>query len=223
MRIGRKGAAAVLMAALLCLLAAACLAVEYPREGVANTKSVRMRKKASSSGDRIGELKEGETVTVLEEIVHKNGNVWYKVKTAKGKQGYVLSDYLSVPEVERIEAAENGEGAQRMKLKVHAGCSDKNQVGHNWTQYYEWNGVKVNEGEMEAYAAPGAELSLYVRIREQDDKPDTTMDTLLHTPTADELKNGFELTQTIRVTENAGKYKGNTAVWKVTYTFMPAE
>ena len=208
---------------LICMACGNCQAVEYPCEGVANTKSVRIRKKASTSGERSGELKNGETVTVLEEIVHKNGNVWYKIKTVKGKTGYVLSDYLSVPEMDRIEAAQNSPDARSMKLKVHAGCSDKNQVGHNWTQYFEWNGVKVNEGEMVAYAAPGVEFSLYARIREQDEKPDTTMDTLLHTPTAEELENGFQLMQTIKVTENAGTYKGNAAVWKVTYTFIPAE
>lgn len=196
-------------ATLLCMACSVSMAVEYPCEGVANTKSVRIRKKASTSGERSGELKEGESVTVLEEIVHKNGNVWYKIKTTKGKTGYVLSDYLSVPEVDRIEAAESSPGARLMELKVHAGCSDKNQVGHNWTQYFEWNDVKVDEGEMQAYAAPDAELSLYVRIREQDEKPDTTMDTLLYTPTADDVDNGFQLTQTIKVTENAGKYKGN--------------
>ena len=208
---------------LLCLACAVGLAIEYPCEGIANTKSVRIRKKASTSGERSGELKEGETVTVLEEIVHKNGNVWYKIKTAKGRSGYVLSDYLSVPEVDRIEAAQHRPDARRMKLKVHAGCSDKNHVGYNWTQYFEWNGVKIREGEMEAYAAPGIELSLYARIREQDEKPDTTMDTLLYAPTADELANGFQLMQTMKVTENAGTYKGNAAVWKVTYTFVPAE
>ena len=208
---------------MLCIVGSNCLAVEYPCEGVANSKSVRFRKKASSSGDIAGTLELGETVTVFEEIVHKNGNVWYKIKTSKGKQGYVLSDYLSIPETDRIEAAKNHPDGRKMKLKVRAGCSDYNHVGKNWTQYFEWNGVKVNENTMEAYAAPDVELSLYVRIREQDKKPDTTMDTLLHTPTADAIANGFQLEQTIKVEENAGNYKGKIAVWKITYTFSPAE
>ena len=72
---------------MLCILGSNCLAVEYPCEGVANSKSVRFRKKASSSGDIAGTLELGEAVTVSEEIVHKNGNVWYKIKTSKGKQG----------------------------------------------------------------------------------------------------------------------------------------
>ena len=213
----------LLTVVLLSAICSSCLAAEYPCEGVANSKDVRIRKKASSSGDRIGSLKLGETVTVSEEIVHKNGNVWYKIQTSKGKQGYVLSDYLSIPEVERIEAATNHPDGRKMNLKIRAGCSDYNHVGKNWTQYFEWNGVKVNDGSMEAYAAPGVELSLYARIREQDQKPDTTMDTLLHTPSADEIANGFQLEQTIRVEENAGNYKGKIAVWKITYTFTPAQ
>ena len=57
---------------MLCILGSNCLAVEYPCEGVANSKSVRFRKKASSSGDIAGTLELGETVTVSEEIVHKH-------------------------------------------------------------------------------------------------------------------------------------------------------
>ena len=211
------------VAMVLCVICSSSLGMEYPCEGVANSKDVRIRKKASSSGDRIGSLQLGETVDVLEEIVHKNGNVWYKITTSKEKQGYVLSDYLSIPEVERIEAAENSPNGRKMKLKIRAGCNDHNHVGNNWTQYFEWNGVKVNEGSMEAYAAPDVELSLYVRIREQDQKPDTTMDTLLYTPSADEIASGFQLTQTIKVEENAGNYKGKIAVWNITYTFTPVE
>lgn len=70
----RKLVAIILTTATLLYMACSVsMAVEYPCEGVANTKSVRIRKKASTSGERSGELKEGESVTVLEEIVHKNG------------------------------------------------------------------------------------------------------------------------------------------------------
>lgn len=108
-----------------------------------------------------------------------------------------------------------------MHVKVRVSCNDYNGVGKKWTHYHEWNGVQIIKGEMESFIAPDVELSVYSRIREQDSKPDTSMEKLTYMPTAEDAQNGFILTQTLKVTENAGKYKGNTAVWTVEYTFTP--
>ena len=208
------------------LLMTACFSafsIEYPCEGAANAASVRVRKKASTSGDQLTTLKKGETVTVLEEIIKENGDVWYKIETAKGKTGYVLSDYLSVPEKELIEAAEKNAKGVKMQLKITASCKDYNSVGKNWTHYYEWNGIKVEDEKMEAFVAPEVELAVYARVREQDSKPETTTEKTYYSPTEEDTKNGFTITQKIKVTENAGKYSGNSATWTITYTFTPVK
>jgi len=205
-------------------LSLSALAAEYPCEGISNASSVKVRKKASTSGAIVTTLKKGEIVTVLEETTTKSGVVWYKIKTEKGKEGHVMGDYLSIPETELIEAAQNSPDAQLMNLSIRASCSNYNHVGDNWTQYYEWNGnqVKANE-EIQGFIAPDIDLTVYSRIREQESSPDTSMEKTLYTPTAEDAANGFVITQEITVTENSGRYKGNQAHWTVTFTFSIAD
>lgn len=214
-----------LLLTLFLLLSAAMpvMAATYPCEGVANTLSVRVRKKTTTQAQKVATLEKGESVTVLGEEIKKNGDIWYQVETSKGKAGYVLSDYLSIPETDRIQAAQESPHAAMMHLKVKASCRNTNSVGKKWTHYYEWNGVSLADGNAESYVAPDVEFTLYVRIREQDSKPDTSIEKLTYLPTAEDVANGFMLTQTLRVTENAGKYKGNVAVWTVEFTFTPVE
>lgn len=211
----------LLMVLVMFSLCLPVLAHEYPCEGIANASSVRVRKKAASSGDQLTTLKKGETVQILGETVKNNGDIWYQVETQKGKKGYVLGDYISIPETALIEAAESSDDAVMMQLKVTARCSNYNSVGKNWTQYYEWNGIQAQDGKAEAWVAPDVELIVYSRVREQDQKPDTTMETTSYIPTMDDMENGFSITQEIKVTENNGKYKDQSAYWTITFTFKP--
>lgn len=214
----------ILMTLLLLLsTASTAMAATYPCEGVSNTLSVRVRKKSTTQSKQVATLDKGECVTVLGEEIKKNGDVWYQVETAKGKTGYVLSDYLSIPETELIQGAKDSPDAALMRLKVRASCGNVNGVGKKWTHYYEWNGVTLVKGEAEGFVAPDVTLTLYARIREQDSKPDTAMEKMTYLPTAEDVANGFVVTKTLRVTENAGRYKGKTAVWTVEYTFTPVE
>lgn len=219
----RRWMAVILTLLLLLSAIPVATAATYPCEGVANTLSVRVRKKSTTQSKQVATLDKGESVTVLGEETKKNGNVWYQVETAKGKTGFVLSDYLSIPETELIQAAQDSPDAALMRLTVKASCRDTNSVGKKWTHYYEWNGITLTDEAAEVYVAPDAALTLYARIREQDSKPDTAMEKLTYLPTAEDAANGFVVTQTLRVAENAGKYKGNVAVWTVEYTFTPVE
>lgn len=215
---------ASLLAVLLLLSAVSmAMAATYPCEGVANAVNVRIRKNSSTQGKQIGTLAKDEVVTVLGEEVKKNGDVWYYVETAKGKKGYVLSDYLSIPETELIQAAKESPDAAPMHLTVKASCRNTNHLGDNWTKYYEWNGVTLIDGEADIFVAPEVELTLYARIRERDSQPDTGTEKLTYLPTAEDVANGFVVTQTVRVEENSGRYKGNVATWTVEYIFVPAE
>ena len=201
------------------------LAVELPATGTANTKSVRLRGKAGPTGKQIATLEKGESVNVLEEITLKSGAVWYKVETAKGKTGYVLSEYLSIPETQLIDEAKESEQAKEMTLKITATCKNINGVGKNWSHYYEWNGLTVKDGKMVVTIAPGVDMVLYARIREQDSKPDTGSEKTTYTVTEKDIKNkkGFTVTQSVTVTENGGRNRGKSAVWTVKYTFTPAK
>lgn len=212
----------ILIILVLVLFVTGAMALELPCTGTANSKGVNVRQKASSSAKKIAQLDKGTVVTVLEEI-EKGGDIWYKIETPKGKTGYILSDYLSVPDTERIQAAQESEFAATMKITVKASCADYNGVGKNWTQYYEINGIQVEDETAEHVLAPDQSFSVYTRIREQDSSPDTGTDTVIYTPTAIEIEEGFTITQTIRVTENKGKNKGNAAVWKVSFEFAPEE
>ena len=223
MKLFRRTVIVLLIVSILFGVCLVAFATEYPCEGTANAMSVRVRKSASTSGKKIAELDKGTTVTVFEEVIKKNGDVWYLVETPAGKKGYILSDYLCVPEKERIQAAENSSEGVMMKVKITASCGNYNGVGKNWTQYYEWNGIQAEDGKMTAYVAPDVELSVYARIRERDSKPDTATETVVYIPTIEDVQNGFEIMQNVRVVENAGKYKGNTANWKVTYSFEKVE
>ncbi|PKQ27508.1 MAG: hypothetical protein CVT63_07610 [Candidatus Anoxymicrobium japonicum] len=66
-------------------------------------RGVRMRSTADSSGSAVGMFKEGETVTILEDVIGADGKSWSKVKgfvsaTGTGKrvelEGFVRSDFL---------------------------------------------------------------------------------------------------------------------------------
>ena len=208
--------------ALILSAVSAALAVEYPAEGISNAKDVKIRAKAGPSGKQIGTLKKGETIRITGETTLKNGDLWYQVETAKGKTGYVLADYLSVPEIDLIEGAKEADGATAVTVSVKATCADYNGVGKNWTHYYEWNGVQAQDGKADGFVAPGVDLTVYARIREQDSKPDTGTEKTTYTPTEEDVANGFTVTQKVKVTENSGKNAGKSAVWTVTFSFSPS-
>ena len=73
------------------------------------------------------------------------------------------------------------------------------------------------------FVAPEADIQVYARIREQDKKPDTGTELSIYTPTQDDVINGFTIEQSIRITENSGKHKGNSANWTVQYVFEPED
>jgi hypothetical protein len=60
-------------------------------KGTANVASLNVRSQANTTSDIVVKLVKGESVTVLS----KSGE-WYKIKTSKGKTGWVLGKYLTV-------------------------------------------------------------------------------------------------------------------------------
>ena len=60
--------------------------------GKITANGVNLRSGAGTGYSQVAVLKNGEAVTVLD--ISENG--WYKLKTAAGKTGWVLGDYLLV-------------------------------------------------------------------------------------------------------------------------------
>lgn len=103
----------------------------------------------------------------------------------------------------------------------HTGGSNYNNVGKEWTFYYELDGVKVDKAGGRTEFVAGREYTFYARIKEQDGKPEGGTATTRYTPTEDDVRNGFIVKQTITVKENGGKYSGNSVTWTVFWNIQP--
>ena len=107
-----------------------------------------------------------------------------------------------------------------MTVSVTGHCSDYHHVGNDWTQYYSVNGQSVAL-DNKVQIMLGESVSLYSEITEIDKYPDVGSATQEIVITQKHLDDGFTVVQSISVKENKGRYKGNTAVWTVTYRFDP--
>ncbi len=72
-----------------------------PQTATVNGDGVRMRRSADPHGDIVGLLKNGQRVTVLEDVIGTDSKAWSKVKgqvtssgVSKEAEGYVRNDYL---------------------------------------------------------------------------------------------------------------------------------
>jgi len=108
-----------------------------------------------------------------------------------------------------------------MKVTISCQCPDYNHVGNEWSQYFNINEARVNTGKKLVLTA-GETIVISTEITEYDDaKNDTATSRDTVEVTADDLEDGFSVTQTLHVKENGGRYTGNIAVWTVVYTFTP--
>lgn len=96
-------------------------------------------------------------------------------------------------------------------------------VGNDWEFYATVNGKTVTNGGVDVTCNVGDRVNLYAQCVEQDTYPDTGEDSshiIIH---EDDLWSSFSVTQDIIVTEDHGRYAGNTAEFAVTFTFEPVE
>ena len=107
-----------------------------------------------------------------------------------------------------------------MRITIQSSCPDYNHVGSDWACYYSVNGVEVTTGST-AEITLGETVSVYTKISEVDTYPDidNASDSVQISKT--DYQSGFSIPQTLIITENRGRYSGNTAVWTVTYRFSP--
>lgn len=108
------------------------------------------------------------------------------------------------------------------KYKVTVSYSVKkvsnNHVGNSWTYVITSGETTINKGKSATFELTGAEsLELLCQATENDSYPDLGTSTI--TINMAELKEGKNsVTTTVIVTEDRGRYAGNTAEWKFTIT-----
>ena len=87
-----------------------------------------------------------------------------------------------------------------------------NSVGNDWQKVYTCDGRTIASGEQ--YTVPlgtTKTVTINATITESDKWPDKGYGSLSVV-----LRDGFETSTTITVTESKGRYKGNKAQWEIT-------
>jgi uncharacterized protein YraI len=116
--------------------------------------------------------------------------------------------------------AKNNLPTKKMTVTISCDCSNYNHVGNSWSEYFSINGVKVASGD-KIDVVLGETITIYSKITESDKKPDAGSAKDEIEVTQAFFDSGYTLTQKVGVTENGGRYSGNTATWTVIYKFLP--
>lgn len=206
---------AVLLMVLVSVSSAAALS--FPARGVVNHASVNLRRGPRSGAERIGKLSLGDRVTVTGTEEDGNGAAWYAVSCSRGS-GYILAEYLSVADEERIQAASASGEAVMMNASVTAVCKDYHGLGKTWSRLFEVNGLLLPEKGLTVTLAPDVPFTLFSGLKSKSAKAQAsgTLGTV-YTPVAEEIVHGFSVGQTLTAVNKNGK----EAVWTVTFTFIP--
>ncbi len=107
---------------------------------------------------------------------------------------------------------------KRFEVVISAVCTENNSVGNNWEQEFSINGDVIEPIDIVAFNQ-NDELEIIARITEKDKYDDIGKAETIHTVTKTDFSKGFTVKQVVIVTENAGRYKWNTATWEVEYKF----
>jgi len=97
-------------------------------------------------------------------------------------------------------------------------CIENNHVGNEWGFGCKVNKKELSEGDSITISTTSSgKITIVSKAEEDDSIPDIGSKTL--SISVSKLKVNKEATYTsqVTVTENRGRYSGNTAVWKFTY------
>lgn len=109
---------------------------------------------------------------------------------------------------------------QKFRIKWSASLVDSNHVGSRWSKSFEVNDTVFSSGST-TILYPESFLSIRLAITENDENPDYGQ-YYERIPYSEELcKHGLNITDTVYVRENGGRYSGNRAEWKITITITP--
>ena len=142
-----------------------------------------------------------------------------------GSEDKTVGVIFSMPNKEEIpeptatpKASTSSGKATDMQVSVDAKCSDYNHIGEKWQQVYYINGKRITDGKSVSLKV-GDVITVSAKISEEDSNPDIGENSKTYTVTKDDLNKGFKITFNVQVEENGGRYKGNKATWRVTFSF----
>ena len=130
-----------------------------------------------------------------------------------------LSDYSCSSQTDKPGKGKEKTGKTDMTLTVELDRTDDNNIGNEWSYEYKVNGEKAKIGTGKYSFSAGDKITVYSMITEKDTKPDIGEAAKTYTVTEADLKNGFKISLDVMVTENAGRYVGRSANYKVTFKF----
>jgi hypothetical protein len=105
-----------------------------------------------------------------------------------------------------------------LKITVTAKRISNNHVGNSWAVYADVNGTTIKKGKSATLKCGDTDtVSIVCTAIENDKIPDVGRATI-NVDVATLKKGNNKFTQTVVVTETAGRYSGNTAEWAFTVT-----
>lgn len=96
-------------------------------------------------------------------------------------------------------------------------------VGNDWSYYASVNGVRIKDGGSTITCKAGKPITVYAKCVEDDTYPDVGENTYEFTPPASYIGDTFYASVGVVVTEDRGRYAGNTAKFIVQFDFNPEE
>lgn len=115
----------------------------------------------------------------------------------------------------------NVDGTKRlMNLNIKRDRQDNLNIGDEWSYVILVNGDRPSNT---MGVSLGDTITFYAEFTESDDNPDVGSAEASYTVTQEALDQGFWVSTDLYVTENGGRYTGQSAHFVVTYTFSPVE
>ncbi|MBE6774153.1 MAG: hypothetical protein E7544_08005 [Ruminococcaceae bacterium] len=105
------------------------------------------------------------------------------------------------------------------KINISANCISNNSVGKDWVQIFSINDQQIKNGDKISISKDISEVNFKIYVEESDDSlPDiATKEIILN------LESKEATTTSLIVTENKGRFSGNTAEWEITVSTEKAE
>ena len=95
-----------------------------------------------------------------------------------------------------------------------------NHVGNSWKKGFEFNGEALKSGKTVSIM-PDEQFTICGWAEEKDSRPDYGSHFERLTLTPEMCAKGFTIESDFYVTENSGRYSGNSARWHLKVTFKP--
>lgn len=107
-----------------------------------------------------------------------------------------------------------------LKITGKAKCIARNHVGKHWSKEFELNGEPI-KGTAKITVENGDTITIECTITENDANPESGTFSRKIEITPEIMTKGISIEETVWVTENGGRYSGNSAEWRVEFSIKP--